>query len=183
MQESDYQKLRELIKLECLRVESEPIFTLSSGKKSNIYINLKKVTMTPSGLMLVSKLMFDLIKPFNLDAVGGLTMGADPIAYGVCMYAYNQGIEINPVVVRKERKSHGTGKQVEGVLPKKARVGVLEDVITTGSSVKLAINAIREEGYDVVGVFSIVDRLEGAKESLEGDIGVYKSLYTIKELL
>ncbi|MEN3033544.1 MAG: orotate phosphoribosyltransferase [Aquificaceae bacterium] len=175
--------MRELIRLRCLRVEKEPVFTLSSGKKSNIYIDLKKVTMTPDGLMLISRLMFELIKPFNLDAVGGLTMGADPIAYGLCIHAYTKGVKLNPIVVRKEKKAHGTGRQVEGVLNSGSRIGVLEDVITTANSAKLAIKAIREEGQNVVGVFAIVDRLEGAFENLEGEVDVFKSLYTIKELL
>ncbi|MFN7064607.1 MAG: orotate phosphoribosyltransferase [Aquificaceae bacterium] len=183
MPEANLEGLRNLIRERCLQVASEPIFKLSSGKLSRHYIDLRSITFWPYGLFLLGKVMYENLKDFHPDGVGGLTLGADPIAYAISMVSYLEGGYIKPFVVRKEPKAHGTGKQVEGLLRAGSRVVVLEDVITTGASALKAVQACRREGLEVIGVYAIVDREEGGKENLEGEgIEVY-SLFKVSELL
>lgn len=178
-----YSRLKLLIKERSLRVAEEPIFKLSSGKLSRFYVDLKQVTFDPEGAYLVGRLMYELLKDFSPDGAGGLTLGADPIAYAVSFVSYLEGKPIKPFVVRKEPKAHGMGRQVEGLLKPGDRVAVLEDVITTGSSSLKAVQACRREGYHVIGVFAIVDRQEGGSENLKAEgVEVY-SLFKIEELL
>jgi orotate phosphoribosyltransferase len=178
-----YQKLKTLIKERSLKVSEKPVFKLSSGKLSRFYVDLKQVTFDPEGAYIVGRLMYELLRDFSPDGAGGLTLGADPIAYGVSFVSYLEGNPIKPFVVRKEPKAYGMGRQVEGLLRPGDRVAVLEDVITTGSSSLKAVQACRREGYHVVGVFAIVDRQEGGSENLKGEgVEVY-SLFKIAELL
>ncbi len=179
----DKEELKKLIRERALKVSKEPIFRLSSGKLSRYYVDLKSVTFEPKGAFLVGKLMYYLVKPFKVKAVGGLTLGADPIAYSLSLYAYLNGDYLKPFVVRKEKKEHGTKRKVEGILERGERVAVLEDVITTGSSSLKAVKACKELGLEVVGVFAVVDRQEGGEERLrEEGLRLY-SLFKLKELL
>ena len=177
------ERLKSLIKERALKVAEEPVFKLSSGKLSRFYIDLKQITFDPEGAYLVGKLVYEAIKELEPDGAGGLTLGADPIAYAVAFVSYNEGRPIKPFVVRKEKKEHGTGRQVEGLLKPGDKVVVLEDVITTASSSLKAVRACREEGYQVLGVFAIVDREEGGKENIEKEgLNLY-SLFKLSELL
>ncbi|SHK47219.1 orotate phosphoribosyltransferase [Thermocrinis minervae] len=177
------ERLKALIKERSLNVADEPIFKLSSGKLSRYYVDLKRITFDPEGIYLVGKLMYDLIKPFSPDGVGGLTLGADPIAYSVAFISYMDGNPIKPFVVRKEAKEHGMKRQIEGVLQEGSRVAVVEDVVTTASSSLKAVKACRNAGFEVIGVFCIVDRKEGGREAIrEQGLELY-SLFSIDELL
>ena len=179
----DREKLKRMIKERSLRVEKEPVFKLSSGKMSRYYIDLKQITFLPEGVYLVGKLLYEMIKPFSPSAVGGLTLGADPISYGISFISLLDGNPVKPFVVRKEPKSHGTGRLIEGILSPGERVAVVEDVVTTaGSSIK-AVRACREYGLEVIGVFAVVDREEGGKENIEKEGLTLYSLFTLKELL
>lgn len=150
-------------------------FTLSSGAKSELYIDARTTTMSPDGLALIGpqalKVVQDNWKP---DSVGGLTLGADPISYAISYASMLAGD--NPSVrcftVRKEAKAHGTAKRIEGSFAPSDKVVVIEDVITTGGSALKAIEAIRETGATVVGVLALVDRQEGGKEAIESATGV-----------
>ncbi|MEO2152881.1 MAG: orotate phosphoribosyltransferase [Aquificota bacterium] len=177
------QRLYELIKERSLKIADEPIFKLSSGKLSRYYLDLKKVTLDPEGGYLVGNLMYELIKPFGVSAVGGLTLGADPIAYATALISYQKGEPIKPFVVRKEPKKHGTGRQIEGNLQEGEKVVVVEDVVTTAGSSLKAVKACREAGLEVVAVCCIVDRNEGGRENIEKEGLKLYSLFTIDDFL
>ncbi len=179
----DRERLKALIRERSLKVADEPIFKLSSGRLSRFYIDLKQITFDPEGVYIVGKILYDALKDLKPDGVGGLTLGADPIAYAISMVSYLEGNPIKPFVVRKEPKVHGTGRQVEGLLESGDKVVVLEDVITTGSSALRAVQACKREGYEVLCVYAVVDREEGGKENLQREgLEVY-SLFRVSELL
>ena len=177
------EKLAKMIKEKALKVADEPIFKLSSGKMSRYYIDLKQVTFDPEGAYLVGKVMYGLVREFNPDACGGLTLGADPIAYAITFVSLMDGNPIKPFVVRKEPKSHGMGRQIEGLLEGKERVAILEDVVTTGGSALKAVKACRNYGLEILGVFAVVDREEGGKENLEKEGIPLYSVFKLSELL
>ncbi|RLJ70729.1 orotate phosphoribosyltransferase [Hydrogenivirga caldilitoris] len=177
------ERLKALIRERSLKVADEPVFKLSSGKLSRYYVDLKQITFDPEGAYLVGKLMYELVSEFNPDGVGGLTLGADPIAYAVSFVSYMDGNPIKPFVVRKEPKGHGMGRQIEGLVKEGERVAVVEDVVTTAGSSLKAVRACREAGLEVIGVFTIVDREEGGKENIEAEGLALYSLFKLSELL
>jgi orotate phosphoribosyltransferase len=143
-------------------------FTLVSGKKASYYVDLRRVSLDHRVAPLIGQVMLDLIAEVpDVDAVGGLTMGADPIASAVLHQGAARGLAYDAFVVRKEPKDHGRGKQVEGPDVAGKRVIVLEDTSTTGGSPLTAIAALEKAGAIVVGVAVVVDRSTGAKERLE----------------
>ena len=180
---SEKEKLKKMIKERALKIAEEPIFKLSSGKLSRFYVDLKTITFDPEGDYLIGKCMYELIKEFNPDACGGLTLGADPIAYAISFISLMDSNPIKPFVVRKEPKGHGMKRQIEGLLNEGERVAVLEDVVTTGSSALKAVKACREAGLEVIGVFAVVDREEGGKENIEKEGIPLYSLFKISEFL
>ncbi len=177
------EKLKALIKERSLKVADKPVFRLSSGKFSKYYIDLKQITFDPEGLYMVGEQVYQMIKPFNPQAAGGLTLGADPLAYAVAFISYIKGKPIKPFVVRKEPKEHGTGKQVEGLLKKGDRVVILEDVVTTASSSLKAVKACQRLKLEIIGVFAVVDREEGGEDNLRKEGIKLYSLFKLSELL
>jgi orotate phosphoribosyltransferase len=155
-------RLIELVKTNSFQYSEEPKFRLVSGALSNFYFNMKKTTMTPEGLYLVGKLIFDTIKDLELriDAIGGLTMGADPIAYAVARHSYDAGNPIQAFVVRKEPKGHGLRLPIEGNVREGDRVVIVDDVVTTGGSTIKALNSAKEFGLLIEAVIVLVDRCE-----------------------
>lgn len=137
-------------------------FTLSSGKKSDFYVDCRKVTLHPQGAKLIGKVILEKIKGLKIDAVGGLTLGADPIIGAVITLGNIPGF-----IVRKKAKEHGTGQKIEGLIEKGWNVLIVEDVATTGGSAMQAIEAAEAAGANVVKVISVVDREEGAAEALK----------------
>ena len=176
-------KLKKLILERSLKVAEEPIFKLSSGKLSRYYVDMKQVTFDPEGSYLVGKVVYDMVKEFSPDAVGGLTLGADPISYAVSFVSYQEGNPLKPFVVRKEPKGHGTKKQIEGLVKEGDRVAVLEDVVTTAGSSLKAVKACREFGLEVIGVFTLVDREEGGRENIEKEGLELHSVFKISDLM
>tara|TARA_B100000029_G_scaffold347389_1_gene339722 strand:- start:285 stop:815 length:531 start_codon:yes stop_codon:yes gene_type:complete len=158
-------------------------FTLSSGAKSNHYVNCKPVTLNGKALMILSLSLLENVEK-HCKAVGGLTLGADPLVSGVAMAAALKDRELNALIVRKEPKGHGTGAWIEGPLPEiGSRVTVLEDVVTTGGSAILAAEKLCDAGYFVQRVLAIVDRQEGGAEALN-DVGLeLRSLFTLEDFL
>lgn len=144
-------------------------FTLSSGRKSNLYVDARLTTMSPDGLALIGPLALDAMsdKGWHADSVGGLTLGADPISYAIAYASTLRGRTIRSFTVRKEAKKHGTGRQIEGPFNAGDRVVVVEDVITTGGSALRAVEAIRREGGNILGVLALVDREEEGREAIE----------------
>ncbi len=145
----------------------DPPFTLVSGKKSPYYFDCKATTLDPEGLFLVGKVMFDAIRDVEADAVGGLTLGADPISLVTCLEAFQNRRALNPLIVRKESKKHGTQKWIEGSLEGVKKVIAIDDVITTGGSTITAIERLRESGLEVVKAAVLIDRDEGGRENIE----------------
>ena len=156
-------------------------FTLSSGKKSDHYVNCKPVTLTGRGLTLASLLM---LKEVETDYVAGLTLGADPLVSGVSLVSALDGSLVNALIVRKEPKGHGTGAWIEALLPPKGtKITVLEDVVTTGGSAIKAVEKLRDAGYVVERVVSIVDRQAGGKDAMIEAKLELRSLFQLPELV
>ena len=154
--------LIEIIKERSFQYSSEPKFKLVSGAVSNFYFNMKKTTQSPDGMYLVGRIIFEKIKELGLhpDAIGGLTMGADPIAYAVAMYSYSVKEPIQAFVIRKEPKEHGLRLPIEGNVKTGDHVIIIDDVITTGGSTIKAINVAKENGLIIDAVIVLVDRCE-----------------------
>ncbi len=143
-------------------------FTLTSGAKASYYIDLRKVSLDHRVAPLIGQVMLDLIAPIpEVAAIGGLTMGADPIAAAVLHQAAARGLSYDAFVVRKEPKDHGRGRQVEGPDVEGKRVIVLEDTSTTGGSPLAAIEALLKVGAEIAAVAVVVDRATGARERIE----------------
>ena len=166
-------------------------FKLSSGKVSQHYCNCKPVTLSCDGITLVSNLMLEFLEE-DCVAVAGLTLGADPLVTGVAMASYIKAVDegdINPVdalIVRKEAKGHGTAAWIEGPeFPEGTKVTVLEDVITTGGSAIKAVKQLRDAGYEVKRVVSIVDRQENGEADTAMKLAGLEliSLYTLKDFI
>jgi orotate phosphoribosyltransferase len=163
-------ELREqLVGLLAERSAKKGRFTLSSGRESTLYIDARLTTMSPEGLVLIGALGFDALNrsDWNIGSVGGLTLGADPVAYAIAYTSELQAQRIRAFTVRKETKSHGTGQLIEGPFHSGDRVAIIEDVITTGGSALRAITAVRNAGGNVLGVLAVVDREEGGRDLLE----------------
>jgi orotate phosphoribosyltransferase len=145
-------------------------FTLASGRQSTLYIDARLTTMSPDGLALIGPLGLQALRSsgWPIDAIGGLTLGADPVSYAIAYASAVAGTPLRAFTVRKEAKAHGTGRLIEGPFRSGDRVAVIEDVITTGGSALRAAEAVRTAGGTVVGVLALVDREEGGREALEG---------------
>ena len=137
-------------------------FTLSSGKKSNFYVDCRKATLHPQGAKLIGKIILEKIKGLKVEAIGGLTLGADPITAAVVTLS-----DIPGFIVRKKAKEHGTQQKIEGLIEPGWNVVIVEDVATTGGSALQAIEAAEAAGAKVIKVISVVDREEGAREALK----------------
>lgn len=158
------EKLRTLLEKDALKRGE---FVLSSGKKSNYYLDGRVITLTPEGAYLVGKIILEMIKDKAIDAVGGPTLGADPIVGAVAVLAHIQQVPLKTFIVRKATKEHGTQRQVEGPqLKAKERVVLVDDVATTGKSLVEAKAALDNLNVVVDSVIVIVDRSEGAVENL-----------------
>lgn len=155
--------------------------TLASGKKSDFYIDGKQITLDPQGIFLVGKIILGMLHGASVDAIGGPTIGADPIAAAAALLSSQSGRPIRAFIVRKEAKKHGMQKMIEGpALQPGDKVVMVEDVITTGGSVLAAIREVENLKAQVVKVICLVDRNEGASELLAPYH--YSPIFTLKEL-
>ncbi|MCW7487356.1 orotate phosphoribosyltransferase [Leptospira meyeri] len=149
---------------------SEAPFRLASGLESHHYFNCKEITLHPERLATLAECFVEEIIPklgLDFQAVGGLTLGADPLAYSIALAYQRKGKLIYPLVVRKEAKGHGTGQQIEGFWKETKTCLVVDDVITTGGSTLKAVQALREAGISVTKGICILNREEGGSENLE----------------
>ena len=144
-------------------------FTLASGKRSTFYIDARLTTMSPEGLSIIGPLALSVLRQtgWSIDAIGGLTLGADPISYAISYASARSDHPLRAFTVRKEAKTHGTGKLLEGPFRQGDRVAVIEDVLTTGGSALRAIDAVRAAAGTVVGVLALVDREEGGQQAIQ----------------
>lgn len=162
----------QLVTLLATRSARRGHFVLASGRTSELYIDARLTTMSPEGLVLIGQLGLALVRSAfgaNVDAVGGLTLGADPVAYAIAYASASSDQPLRAFTVRKEAKAHGTGRQIEGPYRSGDRVVVIEDVITTGGSARKAVDVLRAHGAQVLGILALVDREEGGREALEAD--------------
>jgi orotate phosphoribosyltransferase len=144
-------------------------FKLASGKESDFYVDARLTTMSPDGLALIGPLALSALwaAGWKIDAVGGLTLGADPISYAISYASASSDHPLRAFTVRKEAKAHGTGKLLEGPVREGDCVAIIEDVITTGGSALRAIEAVRNARASVAGVLALVDREEGGRQAIE----------------
>lgn len=161
-------RLIELILKKAFKYSKEPTFKLASGRMSRYYFDCKTVTLSPEGMHLIGNLIFDLIKDLPVKGIGGLTLGADPIAYSVAYTSHLRGKPIEAFVVRKTPKYHGSSAGwIEGNVKRGDKVVIVDDVITTGRSTIEAIERVKEEGLEVIKVIALVDRQEGGRQAIE----------------
>lgn len=157
-------------------------FLLSSGQKSSFYLNGKQVTLRANGALCVGKLLFSLLSN-DVEAVAGLTLGADPIVTAVSVVSALENRPVSALIIRKEAKGHGTKAYIEGPnLNKNAKVVVLEDVVTTGKSAMLAVERLRDAGYQVEEVISLVDRQAGGDEFYQSQGLKFQSIFTLSQI-
>lgn len=176
-------RLIELIIEKAFRYSEEPVFKLVSGRTSNYYFDCKAVTLHPEGIYLIGNLLFDLVKDLDVKGIGGLTLGADPIAYSVAYTSYLKGRPVEAFVVRKTAKTHGTMQWIEGNINKGDKVVIVDDVITTGKSTIEAITRSKEAELDIVKVIALIDRQEGGKEAVEASGYKLDSIITREEVM
>lgn len=177
--DADRQTLLDLIKDEAV---FHGDFTLSSGKKATYYVDMRKLTLDHRAAPAIGRIMLDLIGDLDIVAVGGLTLGADPIANSVLHAAVAADRPLDAFVVRKEPKDHGRGRQVEGADVKGKRVVVVEDTSTTGQSALKAVEALRREGAEIVAVAVIVDRKTGAQAAIEAEGLEWRAAFDLDDL-
>lgn len=165
-------------------------FVLASGRRSTLYVDCRLTTMHPEGQLLIGRVALGALRAsgWPVDAVGGLTLGADPISYAIAHASAlaaerGEGDMVRSFTVRKEAKQHGTGKLIEGAFLPGDKVVVVEDVITTGGSALKAVDAIRAAGGEILGVLALVDRQEGGREALEAAGLEVLSLVTAEQLV
>jgi orotate phosphoribosyltransferase len=171
-----------LLDLFCQLAYKEGDFVLSSGQRSSYYINGKQVTLHPQGALAVGRLLLSQL-PIETEAVAGLTLGADPIVSAVSVVSALENRPIPALIIRKEAKGHGTMAYIEGPsLPAGAKVVVLEDVVTTGQSAMKAVERLREAGYSVEQVISIVDRQQGGAEFYQSVGLKFQTVFSIEDI-
>ena len=174
------ERLIELLKEKSVITGVERILT--SGRKSSYYIDCKMTTLDPEGANLVGKLILEALEPYQVDAIGGFTLGADPIVSAVATVSYQLGKPLPAFIVRKEPKKHGEQKMIEGPFKTGWKVAIVDDVCTTGGSILKACRAVEEAGGKVILTMTIVDRLEGGRENIEKNGYKFISLLTKKDL-
>jgi orotate phosphoribosyltransferase len=176
----------DLIRLLCdksFKFSDTPSFRLVSGRMSRYYVNCKPTTLHPLGMYLAGHLVFEAVADLKLDAVGGMTFGADPIAVAAAFASQLRQQPVKAFSIRKTRKDHGIIRWIEGDLKPGDRVAVIEDVVTTGGSTLKAIERAREEGLRVERVVVLVDRQEGGLEAIGREVPDTVAIVTRDELL
>ncbi len=182
MNQSFANKKKRLLKIILERSFQLGEFTLSSGKKSDYYIDCRTTTLHHEGAWLCGRLLLELALAWEPHAVGGLTLGADPLVAAIITESFRQGTPLRGFIVRKQEKSHGRGRRIEGCLEKGDTAVVVEDVITTGGSALKAVEAARQAGAKVSAVVAVADRKEGGEKAIREQGLEVSSLFTAPDL-
>ena len=177
------QELIEMLCRKSFQYRPEPVFKLVSGRMSHFYVNCKPTTLSPRGMYLVGHLLFERLRDAGVTAVGGLTFGADPVAFAAAFASELQGKPIKAFSIRKTQKDHGIVRWVEGDIQKGERVAIVDDVATTGGSTITAIERARMEGLDVIKAVILVDRQEGGLDNIRRLVADASGIVTRDELL
>ncbi|MEJ2503183.1 MAG: orotate phosphoribosyltransferase [Gemmatimonadota bacterium] len=182
MNGTDRDRLRELLRERSVKRGD---FVLASGARSTYYVDARVSTMSGLGQLLIGRVGLGTLDAagWEPDCVGGLTLGADPVAYAIAHAAARDGRALDAFTVRKESKSHGTGRRIEGGFRRNGQVVIVEDVVTTGDSALRAIQVVEEAGARVIGVVAVVDREGSGRDRLERAGYPLISLFTASELL
>lgn len=180
MEASEKDRLRQMLLDRSMRFGE---FVLSSGATSSYYIDVRKTSLHPEGLRLISRAFYEVLANDHVTAVGGLTLGADPLVAGVMLHSQEMGKPIEGFLVRRTAKDHGTRGQVEGNLAGHKRVAILDDVITSGESSLIAAEAAESYKAEVVRVLAVVDRAQGATQVFQQRGLPFTALFSIGELL
>ena len=175
----DRDRLIELMKQHALQFGT---FTLASGKQASFYLDCRKLTLHPQGANQIAAGMLELLGDAQPNAIGGMAIGADPISAATITLAGQRGDDLLGFIVRKEAKTHGTGRQVEGPVAPGMSAVIVEDVVTSGGSALKAVEAAREFGLKVDKVLAVVDRLEGGRQAMEAAGLELQTLLTIRDL-
>ena len=177
-------RLARMIVERTFRYSDDPPFTLASGKQSNFYFNCKPTTLDPEGMNLIGNIIFDMLEDSGISAVGGLTLGADPMANAVSVISYQRNRPIKAFIVRRDAKEHGTKSAIEGNIKEGERVAVLDDVITTGKSTIIAIEKAQEAGLIVDRVITLIDREEeDGRENIGKHVKRVESVFTRTDIM
>jgi len=177
---------QELIKILCEKsfmYSEEPVYRLVSGRLSNFYVNCKPTTLHPKGMFLVGYTVFNCVKEADIQGIGGLTFGADPVAMAAAFTSYLKKKPLKAFSIRKTRKDHGIVKWLEGDMQPGEKVVIVEDVVTTGGSTIKAVERARAEGLEVVKVVVLVDREEGGMEAVNEHVDSVEAIVTIGDLM
>jgi orotate phosphoribosyltransferase len=158
-------------------------FKLASGKTSNFYVDARVTTLDAEGAYLCGKIFLEMLADFTVDAVGGYSIGADPIVTAIAVLSFQANHPIPAFIIRKEEKSHGTGKMIEGNFPSQARVVIFDDVVTSGGSILKGAAQVEKQGGTVEAVMAVLDREEGGKEKIEAAGYKFLSIFTKKDFL
>ncbi len=178
------ERLLDLILEYAFQYSETPVFKLAHGGTSRFYFNCKRITLDPEGQYLIGNMAFETLRGLEIDAVGGLTLGADPIATATAYSSWLKGLPIQSFIVRKASKDHGIIAPIEGKVKTGDRVAVVDDVVTTGGSTLQAISACRQAGLEVVGVLALVDRQEmNGRENIEKQVPNFSALFTRDEVM
>lgn len=173
-------RLREILVERSIRFGD---FTLSSGAKSSYYADVRRTSLHPEGALLIARLLDPILLEYGVQAVGGLTLGADPIVGATIAWTEHQGRGLFGFLVRREQKAHGTGNRIEGPFDPALPAAIVDDVITKGGSALTAYQAVKETGADVRVVACVVDRDEGGAEQF-ASLGIpFRALFNIREFL
>ncbi|MEX2528153.1 MAG: orotate phosphoribosyltransferase [Gemmatimonadota bacterium] len=181
MSDTPKDRLRKLLATRSFRVGE---FVLASGRSSPYYVDVRRTTLLPEGMALTGSVVLETLEEagWEPEAVGGLTMGADPIAYATALRSWDAGRPIHAFTVRKEAKDHGAGGKVEGEVQAGTVVVIVEDTLTTGGSALKAVGALREVGATILGILTLVDREEGGRQALEKEGLTVQAVFTAREL-
>ncbi len=158
-------------------------FTLASGKKSNFYVDARITTLHPEGAFLIGKLFLDMLEGIEVNSIGGYSIGADPIVSSISVRSFIEKKPIPAFIIRKQEKTYGTGKIIEGNFKKGDKVIIFDDVVTSGGSILKGAAEVEKAGGSVMGVMAVIDREEGGREMIETAGYPFTSIFTKSDLL
>lgn len=178
---NDKEKLKQILLEKSVITGRE--FKLASGKTSDFYVDARVTTLHPEGAYLCGKIFLEMLANFDVDAVGGYSIGADPIVASIAVQSHQQGKPLPAFIIRKEEKKHGTGKVIEGNFPEGGNVAIFDDVVTSGGSILRGADRVKEQGGSVAVVMAVIDREDGGKEKIEAAGFKFLSIFTKKDLI
>jgi len=181
MSNNDKQRLKEILLVKS--VISGKQFTLASGKTSDFYVDARVTTLHPEGAYLCGKIFLEMLKDFNVQGVGGYSIGADPIVSSIAVLSHLAGHPLPAFIIRKEAKGHGTGKVIEGNFPEGGSVAIFDDVVTSGGSILTGAAQVESQKGKVAVVMAVIDREDGGKEKIEAAGYKFYSIFTRKDLV